>query len=212
MGRRGPRRRQFWRNIASSRVTARGGERSGRRRREARLRTVSIIPGIDTGAPERTLTSSGSAVSPKRRPMTVSIAPIPARISSSRPSGQPPARYARQASVEIAKPGGTGRPSSRTSRRGWRPCRRPVTGRERRRARTPRSRRDLLLEGPPDSFGESGRSRITTPVASRTAAATAGATHRARPRSCPSRRTGPSAFSIASLVISSGRSMLVGMR
>ena len=29
---------------------------------------MSIIPGIDTGAPERTLTSSGSAGSPKRRP------------------------------------------------------------------------------------------------------------------------------------------------
>ena len=40
-----------------------------------RLRIVSIIPGIDTGAPERTLTSSGSAGSPKRRPTRRSICP-----------------------------------------------------------------------------------------------------------------------------------------
>ena len=33
---------------------------------------VSIIPGIDTGAPERTETSSGSAASPKRLPVAPS--------------------------------------------------------------------------------------------------------------------------------------------
>ena len=33
-----------------------------------RLRIVSIIPGIETAAPERTETSSGSSVSPKRLP------------------------------------------------------------------------------------------------------------------------------------------------
>ena len=39
--------------------------------------------------------------------------------------------------------------------------------------------------------GVSGRSRITTPVASRTAAATADATEATLPRTCPSRRRGP---------------------
>ena len=35
-----------------------------------RLRIVSIIPGIDTGAPERTETSSGFVASPNRLPVT----------------------------------------------------------------------------------------------------------------------------------------------
>jgi hypothetical protein len=35
---------------------------------------VSIIPGIEAGAPERTETSSGSAGSPKRRPASSPIA------------------------------------------------------------------------------------------------------------------------------------------
>jgi hypothetical protein len=37
------------------------------------LRTVSIIPGIETRAPERTETSSGSAASPNLLPVTCSI-------------------------------------------------------------------------------------------------------------------------------------------
>jgi hypothetical protein len=38
-----------------------------------RLRTVSIIPGMETRAPERTETSSGSAGSPKRLPVMPSM-------------------------------------------------------------------------------------------------------------------------------------------
>ena len=38
---------------------------------------MSIIPGIETGAPDRTLTSSGSRGSPKRRPTAASIAGHP---------------------------------------------------------------------------------------------------------------------------------------
>ncbi len=74
---------------------------------------MSIIPGIETGAPERTLTRSGSAGSPKRRPTAPSTAAIRVRSSSSRPAGQPPERKVRQVAVVIANPGGTGSPSSR---------------------------------------------------------------------------------------------------
>jgi hypothetical protein len=70
---------------------------------------VSIIPGMETGAPERTLTSSGLAGSPKRRPSVASSRPMCSLISSSSPSGQPSDRYSRQVAVEMAKPGGTGR-------------------------------------------------------------------------------------------------------
>ena len=73
-----------------------------------RLRIVSIIPGIDTGAPERTETSSGSAGSPNRRPVVASTSAIRSRSSASRPAGQPVARTSRQVAVVIAKPGGTG--------------------------------------------------------------------------------------------------------
>ena len=52
--RRRPRRRRGPRTVSSLRP---------------RLRTVSIIPGIDTRAPERTETSSGSAASPKLLPV-----------------------------------------------------------------------------------------------------------------------------------------------
>ena len=77
-----------------------------------RSRIVSIIPGMEMGAPERTLTSSGSVASPNRRPTSVSTRAMWTRISSSRPSGQPDARYARQAAVVTTKAGGTGKPSS----------------------------------------------------------------------------------------------------
>ena len=50
----------------------RAASRRSSRRSSPRSRIVSIIPGIDTGAPERTLTSSGSAGSPKRRPSAAS--------------------------------------------------------------------------------------------------------------------------------------------
>src|SRR5215468_2834171 len=77
-----------------------------------RLRTVSIIPGIENGAPERTETSSGSASSPRRLPIFPSSASRAGATSSIRPSGSrsPPAMYALHASVVMVKPGGTGRP------------------------------------------------------------------------------------------------------
>ena len=77
------------------------------------MRIVSIIPGIEIAAPERTETSSGSARSPKRFPARSSSAPTCASTSSSSPAGiRPPSRmYARQASVVIVNPAGTGTPS-----------------------------------------------------------------------------------------------------
>ncbi len=57
-----------------------------------RLRIVSIMPGIDRGAPDRTLTSSGSIADPKPRPTFRSSAAICARSSSVSPAGQPLAR------------------------------------------------------------------------------------------------------------------------
>ena len=77
-----------------------------------RLRIVSIMPGIETGAPDRTLTRSGSAGSPNRRPTRSSMRAMCVRSSPSRPSGQPLARYALQAAVVIVNAGGTGSPSS----------------------------------------------------------------------------------------------------
>ncbi len=55
---------------------------------------------------------------------------------------------------------------------------------------------------------------MTAPVASRTAAATAGATHRRAPSLIPFAPygPGPSPFSTISLSIERGRSMLVGIR
>ena len=69
---------------------------------------MSIIPGIENLAPERTLTSSGSVGSPRPRPILRSSSATWVRISSSRPAGHPDLMYARDASVEIVKPGGTG--------------------------------------------------------------------------------------------------------
>jgi hypothetical protein len=46
------------------------------------------MPGIDTGAPERTLTSRGSAGSPNRRPTRSPSRSMCRRSSSSRPAGQ----------------------------------------------------------------------------------------------------------------------------
>ena len=73
---------------------------------------MSIIPGIETAAPERTETSSGSSMSPKRLPVFSSSAPRWRSISSSSPSGSalPFDMYARQASVVIVNPAGTGTP------------------------------------------------------------------------------------------------------
>ncbi len=54
-----------------------------------RLRTVSIIPGIENAAPERTLTSSGSCASPSLRPITFSSLVTCRSISASSDLGQP---------------------------------------------------------------------------------------------------------------------------
>jgi hypothetical protein len=52
-----------------------------------RLRTVSIIPGIENAAPERTDTRRGSASSPSFLPISTSRAARAAATSSMRPSG-----------------------------------------------------------------------------------------------------------------------------
>ena len=51
------------------------------------LRTVSIMPGMENLAPERTETSSGSAGSPSLRPIACSSAAGASAISSASPSG-----------------------------------------------------------------------------------------------------------------------------
>src|SRR3546814_13416913 len=59
-----------------------------------RLRTVSIIPGIDTRAPERTETSTGSAAPPQRLPVIPSICATPAPPPPTRPAPtSPPSPY-----------------------------------------------------------------------------------------------------------------------
>jgi hypothetical protein len=77
-----------------------------------RLRTVSIIPGIENLAPDRTETSKGSVGSPSALPMRASSSLRCSATSASRPSGQPPFMYARQASVVMVNPGGTGSSST----------------------------------------------------------------------------------------------------
>ena len=74
---------------------------------------MSIIPGIEIAAPERTETSSGSSGSPKRLPVFSSSARRCSSISGSRPSGTALSfsMYAREASVVTVKPAGTGTPS-----------------------------------------------------------------------------------------------------
>ena len=75
---------------------------------------MSIIPGIEIFAPERTETSSGSDGSPKRFPDFSSSAAMCSPTSSSSPSGTclSAPMYARHASVVIVKPAGTGTPSA----------------------------------------------------------------------------------------------------
>jgi hypothetical protein len=84
-----------------------------------RFRIVSIIPGIETAAPERTDTSSGFDASPKPFPVRSSSAAMCLSTSSSSPTGgsPPPARYARHASVVIVNPSGTGTPRAVISAR-----------------------------------------------------------------------------------------------
>ena len=76
------------------------------------LRTVSIIPGIENFAPDRTDTSSGSSGSPNCRPIWSSNARN-ARVTCTRNSGgtAPSTRYRRHASVVTVNPGGTGNPN-----------------------------------------------------------------------------------------------------
>ena len=64
-----------------------------------RLRIVSIIPGIEIAAPERTETSSGSSVSPKRLPVFSSRCAMCSPISASRPSGASCRAHVRAAGV-----------------------------------------------------------------------------------------------------------------
>jgi hypothetical protein len=72
---------------------------------------VSIIPGIDARAPERTLTSSGADGSPRRAPMAFSSRVTAAVIACSTAWAIAPDRAnAMQTSVAIVNPGGTGSP------------------------------------------------------------------------------------------------------
>src|SRR5438034_96516 len=78
-----------------------------------RLRTVSIIPGIDIAAPERTDTSNGFLGSPSFLPVDFSTRASACSTCSQSPGGNflPDAKYALHASVVIVKPGGTGSPA-----------------------------------------------------------------------------------------------------
>ena len=72
---------------------------------------MSIIPGIETAAPDRTDTSSGSSLEPKRLPVASSSLRTCSSTSSASPSGSSrTAMNARQASVVIVKPAGTETP------------------------------------------------------------------------------------------------------
>ncbi len=73
------------------------------------LRTVSIIPGMENLAPDRTDTSSGSPDWPSFLPI-VSSSTARCSLTSSESSvgSRPDFRYARQASVVMVNPGGTG--------------------------------------------------------------------------------------------------------
>ncbi len=74
-------------------------------------RIVSIIPGMENFAPERTDSSSGSRGSPNVLPIRVCITCRWRSTSASRPVGIAPVRrYSRHASVVMVKPGGTGSP------------------------------------------------------------------------------------------------------
>ena len=77
---------------SGGRSPRRSARRCARRSRDGpssspRLRTVSIIPGIETAAPERTETSSGQAGSPKRRSSAQFHSARPVATSSQSPSG-----------------------------------------------------------------------------------------------------------------------------
>ena len=73
---------------------------------------VSIIPGMETAAPLRTLTRSGTeSVAPKVLPAASSRRGMSLLTSVTRLSGSVPcSMYSTQARVEIVNPGGTGTP------------------------------------------------------------------------------------------------------
>ena len=77
-----------------------------------RLRIVSIIPGIETGAPERTETSSGFAGSPSRLPVASSSRARLPSTSRAQPVGVLAVAQKRRCTRAhaIVKPGGTGTP------------------------------------------------------------------------------------------------------
>ena len=77
-----------------------------------KFKTVSIMPGMENFAPERTDTRSGSFASPRARPIFFSSDFTWRTISASNSLGQPLCMYARHASVVIVKPCGTGRPKT----------------------------------------------------------------------------------------------------
>ena len=74
---------------------------------------MSIIPGIDIAAPERTDTSNGFLGSPSFLPVDFSTRASACSTCSQSPGGNllPDAKYALHASVVIVKPGGTGSPA-----------------------------------------------------------------------------------------------------
>lgn len=72
---------------------------------------VSIIPGIDTAAPERTDRSRGEVLPPNCFPVASSVLLRFASTSEINPSGRLLCRITwRHASVEMVNPGGTGTP------------------------------------------------------------------------------------------------------
>ncbi|MBA7616527.1 hypothetical protein ES703_23823 [subsurface metagenome] len=77
-----------------------------------RLRTVSIMPGMEMGAPLLTETSRGLSTSPNRFPVFPSSIFTCSSTSSQRPSGNsPPAsKKSLHVLVVIVNPGGTLRP------------------------------------------------------------------------------------------------------
>ena len=75
------------------------------------MRTVSIIPGIENFAPERTDTNNGLVGSPNFLSKLFSKSFNESLISEISPAGIfPEAKYSRHAWVVIVKPGGTGKP------------------------------------------------------------------------------------------------------
>ena len=82
-----------------------------------RFRIVSIIPGIDERAPERTETSSGFVGSPKCLSASCSSLRSADSTSGRIPSSEAPRETSAQTDVSIVKPGGTGMPSAVISAR-----------------------------------------------------------------------------------------------